>query len=110
MYILCIQYTIYTKRFQYVIETQTCSRIANKPFHGLILVTLCLNFNNVCNTYILQTRNQQDKLGDDELRMKSSAVEITTVEQLRNRITKVAKHKYTECAKHSKCSKHGYVH
>lgn len=43
---------------------------------------------------ILQTRSQQDKLGDDELRMKSSAVEITTVEQLRNRITKVAKHKY----------------
>jgi hypothetical protein len=47
-----------------------------------------------CVQYLLQTRSQQDKLGDDELRMKSSAVEITTVEQLRNRITKVAKHKY----------------
>jgi len=48
----------------------------------------------MCAVPVLQTRSQQDKLGDDELRMKSSAVEITTVEQLRNRITKVAKHKY----------------
>lgn len=64
----------------------------------------------MCAVPILQTRSKQDELGDDEWRMKSSAVEITTVEQLRNRITKVAKHKCTLCAKHSKCSKHGYVH
>jgi len=66
----------------------------------------------MCVARTLQTRNQRDKLGDDELRMKSSAVEITTVEQLRNRITKVAKHKYTYGVRETqyKCSKHGYVH
>lgn len=106
-----IYYTIGIHRdFNNMLSKHKLVRSPNKPFHGLIPVIQCLNFNNVCSTY-LQTCSQQDKLVDDELRMKSSAVEITTVEQLRNRITKVAKHKYMLCAKHSKCSKHhGYVH
>lgn len=43
--------------------------------------------------YILISGKNSAKV-DDKLRMKSSPVEITTVEQLRNRIMKVAKHKY----------------